>query len=70
MSKIVNRLGLLVLDEFFKNLDNDRLEEVLEILKTMNVGCIMLTSHAESIPAFNNKTYILSLNENGLSDII
>jgi hypothetical protein len=42
----------------------------LEILKTMNVGCIMLTSHAESIPAFNNKTYILSLNENGLSDII
>ena len=70
MSKIINRLGLLVLDEFFKNLDNDRLEEVLEILKTMNVGCIMLTSHAESIPAFNNKTYILSLNENGLSDII
>lgn len=70
LSKIIDRLGLLVLDEFFKNLDNDRLEEVLDILKSMNVGCIMLTSHAESIPAFNNKTYIMTLNESGITETL
>lgn len=70
MSKIIDRLGLLVLDEFFKNLDNDRLEEVLDILKTMNIGCMILTSHAESIPTFNNKTCIMSLNNSGLTEMI
>ena len=70
MSKIMNRGPILIFDEFLKNLDLSRLEEVLDILKGMDLGCLLLTSHAESLPVFNNKTCLLELGSDGMSNII
>lgn len=69
LSKIVTRLGILILDEALKHLDMSNFDICLDMLKDMNVGCLMLSSHVESISAFNNKALKLSLNESGLSKI-
>ena len=69
LEKLISSAGLLVLDETLKNLDSSRLEEICEILKNMNVGCLILTSHADSIGAFYNKSISLSLNDNGLTEL-
>lgn len=72
LGKIIgpSSLGILILDEFLKPLDSDKLEVAIEMLKDMNIGCMMLTSHAESIPAFYNKTCIMSLDNDGKTNII
>lgn len=68
LNKIVNRLGLLVMDEFLKHLDPGNHDICIDMISNMNVGCIMLSSHMESIASFNNKSCDLSLN-NGVTNI-
>lgn len=69
LSKIVTRMGLLVMDEFLKHLDHKNHDVVLEMIKQMNVGLVLVSSHMESIPAFNNKSMKLELNESGVTKI-
>lgn len=69
MQKIINRIGLVVMDEFLKHLDSDNHDLCIEMLSGMNIGCLMLSSHMETIAAFNNKTCRLSLESSGLTKI-
>lgn len=69
LGKIVTRMGLLVMDEFLKHLDVKNHDICIDMLKEMNIGCILLSSHMESVPAFNNKSLTLELNESGISKI-
>lgn len=70
LSKVVTRMGLLVMDEFLKHLDAGNHEICIDLLSQMNIGCILLCSHMESVPAFNNKSIQLSLNESGMTKLI
>ena len=70
LSKIVTRLGLLIMDEFLKHLDPANHEICVDLISTMNIGCTMLSSHMESIAAFNNKSCKLELNDSGVTKII
>lgn len=70
LSKIVTRMGLLVMDEFLKHLDSKNHDICIEMLKEMNIGLILLSSHMESVPAFNNKSLNLELNESGITKLI
>ena len=69
LSKIVTRLGLLIMDEFLKHLDPANHEACIELISSMNIGCTMLSSHMESIAAFNNKSCQLELNDSGVTKI-
>jgi DNA repair exonuclease SbcCD ATPase subunit/UDP-2,3-diacylglucosamine pyrophosphatase LpxH len=69
LGKVVTRMGLLVMDEFLKHLDVKNHDICIDMLKEMNIGCILLSSHMESVPAFNNKSLTLELNESGISKI-
>ena len=69
LDKLVTSAGILVLDETLKNLDPERLELVLDIIKNMNVGVLILTSHSEGLSNFYNKTISLSINDKGLTEI-
>lgn len=69
LDKLISSAGLIVLDETLKNLDSSKLEDICEILKSMNVGCLILTSHADSIGAFYNRSISLSLNDSGLTEL-
>lgn len=69
LSKIVTRMGLLVMDEFLKHLDSKNHDICIEMLKEMNIGLILLSSHMESVPAFNNKSLNLELNESGITKL-
>lgn len=69
LSKIVTRLGLLIMDEFLKHLDPANHEACIELISSMNIGCTMLSSHMESIAAFNNKSCTLELNDSGVTKI-
>lgn len=70
LSKIVTRLGILIMDEFLKHLDPANHEACIELIESMNIGCIMLSSHMETIAAFNNKSCKLELNDSGVTKII
>lgn len=65
LSKIVTRMGLLIMDEFLKSLDPENHDICIDMIDKMNVGCIMLSSHMETIGKFNNKSMNLSLNDSG-----
>ena len=69
LSKIVTRLGLLIMDEFLKHLDPYNHEICIDMISTMNIGCTMLSSHMESIATFNNKSCHLELNDSGITKI-
>lgn len=69
LQKIIPRIGLLIMDEFFKHLDPENHDLCIEMLNGMNIGCTMISSHMESIAAFNNKSCKLSLNDSGLTQI-
>lgn len=69
LSKIVTRMGLLVMDEFLKHLDPGNHELCIAKVAEMNIGCILLSSHMESVGGFNNKTCNLELNDSGLTKI-
>ena len=53
------------MDEFLKSLDPENHDICIDMISGMNVGCILLSSHMESIAAFNNKSLNLSLNGSG-----
>jgi DNA repair exonuclease SbcCD ATPase subunit len=67
LSKIINRVGILILDEFLKHLDPANHDLCLDMISGMSIGCTFISSHMESIAAFNNKTCRLSLNNSGLT---
>jgi len=69
LSKIINRVGILILDEFLKHLDPSNHDLCLDMISSMSIGCTFISSHMESIAAFNNKTCKLSLNNSGLTKI-
>lgn len=70
LSKIItNKLGLLVMDEFLKHLDPKNHDICIEMISGMNIGTTFLSSHMESIAAFNNKSLMLELNSSGLTKI-
>ena len=69
LSKIVTRMGILVMDEFLKHLDPMNHDICLETLASMNIGCILISSHMESITSFNNKSCKLELNDSGVTKI-
>lgn len=69
LSKIVTRMGLLVMDEFLKHLDPKNHESCIEMISGMNIGCIMISSHMESISQFNNKTCRLKLNDSAVTSV-
>ena len=54
-------MGLLVMDEFLKHLDPFSHDLCLDCISQMNIGCIMISSHMESITAFNNRSLKMSL---------
>ena len=62
-------MGLLIMDEFLKHLDPENHESCIEMISSMNIGCIMLSSHMESVASFNNKTCRLELNDSGITKI-
>lgn len=69
LSKIVTRMGLLIMDEFLKHLDPENHDNCIDMISSMNIGCIMISSHMESITSFNNKTCRLELNDSGVTNI-
>ena len=69
LQKIVTKLGILVMDEFLKHLDPGNHDICIDMISDMSIGCIMLSSHMESVASFNNKICKLSLNRNCMSEI-
>lgn len=69
LSKVVTRVGLLVMDEFLKHLDPKNHDIVLDLVGQMNIGLSLISSHMESIPAFNNKSLRLELNDSGITKV-
>ena len=69
LSKIVTGMGLLVMDEFLKHLDPYNHDLCIDAISQMNIGCIMLSSHMESIAAFNNKSIKMELNESAVTKL-
>ena len=68
LEKLIPNSGLLIFDEFLKNLDSSMLQTVCELLADMKIGTLILTSH-QIIGDFYNKIISLSLDENGLTQI-
>ena len=69
LSKIVTRMGLLVMDEFLKHLDPKNHDICVDMISNMNIGCTLLSSHMESIPAFNNRSMKMELNQSGITKL-
>ena len=63
MSKLTEGLGLIIFDEFLKSLDPSNHDVMLNMIKDMNVGAILLVSHQEGISGFQNKTMELELDQ-------
>lgn len=70
LSKIVTGMGLLVMDEFLKHLDPFNHDLCIDAISQMSIGCTMISSHMESIAAFNNKSLKMELNDSGITKII
>ena len=68
ISKLVEGLGLIVFDEFLKSLDPGNHDEMLNVIRDMNIGVILLVSHHDGISGFQNKTMEISL-QNGLTNV-
>lgn len=69
LSKIITGMGLLVMDEFLKHLDPFNHDLCIDAISQMNIGCTMISSHMESIAAFNNKSLKMELNDSGITKI-
>lgn len=52
-----------------KHLDPENHDNCIDMISSMNIGCIMISSHMESITSFNNKTCRLELNDSGVTNI-
>ena len=62
-------MGLLVMDEFLKHLDPKNHDICVDMISNMNIGCTLLSSHMESIPAFNNRSMKMELNQSGITKL-
>jgi len=70
LTHLITILGVMSFDEFLKNLDAERSEIAIELIKNLPVGCIFLTSHLESMGAmFHNKICKMELDNQGLTHI-
>jgi len=70
LNHLITNLGIICFDEFFKNLDAERTEVALDLIKNFPVGCVFLTSHMESVGAqFHNKICKMELDGQGLTHI-
>ena len=69
LKSIVPGVGIMIMDEFLKHLDQKNHELCLDTLREMNVGCLLLSSHMESLTGFNNRTCILKLNDSGITSV-
>lgn len=65
LNKVVTRMGLLIMDEFLKSLDPENHDLCIDMINETNVGCIMLSSHMETLGKFNTKTIRFALNDSG-----
>ena len=68
LSKILSKTGLLIFDEFLKHLSPSNHELCIDLISNMDVGCTIISSHMESIQAFNNRTCTLNLTD-GITNI-
>jgi DNA repair exonuclease SbcCD ATPase subunit len=62
--RVVGGVGVLFFDETFKFLDNENLERVVDIIKSMHCHSIFIVSHAEEFPHFDT-SISSSKNEHG-----
>ena len=62
-------MGLLIMDEFLKSLDPENHDLCIDMINETNVGCVMLSSHMETLGKFNTKTIRFGLNDSGLTMI-
>ena len=69
LSKIITRLGLLVFDEFLKHLSEENHDNCIDVVDSMNIGCILISSHMENITSFNNRQFSLSLDASGVTKV-
>ena len=69
LSKIITRLGLLVFDEFLKHLSEENHDNCIDVVDSMNIGCILISSHTENITSFNNRQFSLSLDASGVTKV-
>lgn len=69
LKSIVPGIGVMIMDEFLKHLDQKNHELCLDTLKEMNVGCLLLSSHMESLTGFNSRTCLLKLNDSGITSV-
>ena len=69
LSKVMPRIGLLIMDEFLKHLDPQNHDVCIDLIKGMDIGCTIISSHMESIASFNNRTFNLNLNDSGITII-
>lgn len=69
LNKVVTRMGLLIMDEFLKSLDPENHDLCIDMINETNVGCVMLSSHMETLGKFNTKTIRFGLNDSGLTMI-
>ena len=65
LNKVVTRMGLLIMDEFLKSLDSENHDLCIDMINETNIGCVMLSSHMETLGKFNTKTIRFALNDSG-----
>ena len=70
LQKIVTGMGFLIMDEFLKHLDSENHDIVLDLIKEMKVDCVILCSHMDSVPSFNNKSIQLTLNDSAITNVL
>jgi len=61
-------VGLLILDEYLKMLDDKYFPKACEILSNMNVNTIILSTHDPNLTIYTKRIY-LELDENGVTQV-
>lgn len=56
--KMSGQLGLLILDETLKEIDSVVIDDIVTVLKSMPVNTILISTHVESFPYFDNRINI------------
>ena len=58
------------MDEFLNHLDSENHDIVLDLIREMKVDCLILCSHMDSVPSFNNKSIQLTLNDSAITNVL
>lgn len=69
LSKILPQSGLFILDEFLKYLSPGNAEICMDMINNMNINCLFISSHQESLQINNNRSCSLKLNDSGCTVI-